>query len=207
MTIRDKLSSPHRKPARLLSVPDQAVRAALADSYGRLRKYLQKRLRGKPEAEEVLQAFAVRALERSADIRDADSVRGWLSRVLETTVADFYRQRLRQEKREAPFVAEPSDRASLDQADSSDKAACECLYALLPLLKAAHAELIRRIDLENEARETVAAEIGITTNNLTVRLHRARLALRRRLEAMCMSCLQDSFLDCSCDTMQLEPIR
>src|SRR5689334_19432214 len=67
---------------------DRAVRAALVEGYDRLRNYLQKHFRTPSEAEEVLQTFVLRALERSATIRDADSVRGWLSRVLATTIAD-----------------------------------------------------------------------------------------------------------------------
>jgi RNA polymerase sigma-70 factor (ECF subfamily) len=36
-------------------------------------------------------------------------------------------------------------------------------------------------------------------NNVTVRLHRARQALKIRLEQMCRSCVVHGFLDCRCD--------
>src|SRR5512134_244762 len=79
---------------------DRAVRAALVESYDRLRNYLKKHFRTPNEAEEVLQTFVLRALERSAAIRDAESVRGWLSRVLATTIADFHRQSSKRRARE-----------------------------------------------------------------------------------------------------------
>ncbi|MFX5366571.1 sigma factor, partial [Acinetobacter baumannii] len=82
---------------------DGAVRAAIVGSYERLRNYLQKRFSSPSDAEEVLQAFVLRALERSSDIRDADSVRGWLSKVLATTVADFHRQTTKNKTREVPL--------------------------------------------------------------------------------------------------------
>ncbi|CCE05738.1 RNA polymerase, sigma-24 subunit, ECF subfamily [Bradyrhizobium sp. STM 3843] len=177
---------------------DAIVRAALVGSYGRLRSYLQRRFVGQAEADEVLQAFMLRALERSGDIRDADSVRGWLSRVLATTIADHHRQSSKNRIREIPFPNELSDRLAADQDGTVDAAACECLYTHLSLLKAEHAEVIRRLDLAGEPREQVAADLGVTVNNLTVRLHRARQALRERLEQMCVVCLEDSFWECRC---------
>lgn len=177
---------------------DGAVRAAIVESYERVRNYLQKRFSSPSDAEEVLQAFVLRALERSSDIRDADSVRGWLSKVLATTVADFHRRTSKNKTREVPLPAELSDRVAVDQDAELESAICECLYAHLPLLKMEHAEVIRRIDLAGEPRETVAADLGVTVNNLTVRLFRARQALKDRLEDKCVICREDSFLECRC---------
>ncbi|KYG19655.1 RNA polymerase sigma-70 factor [Bradyrhizobium sp. AT1] len=177
---------------------DALVRAALVGSYDRLRGYLQRRFGGKGEAEEVLQAFMLRALERSGDVRDADLVRGWLSRVLATTIADFHRKASRNRTREMPFPHELNDRLAADQDAAANTVVCECLYIHLSLLKPEHAEVIRRIDLAGEPRELVAADLGVTVNNLTVRLHRARHALKERLEQTCVVCLEESFWECRC---------
>lgn len=183
-----------------LAASDREVRAALVGSYDRLRNYLQRRLGTQADAEEVLQAFVVRALERSADIRAADSVRGWLSRVLATTIADFHRRTSKSKTREVPLAAELSDRLAADNPGIDLQiVVCECVYEHLPSLKTEHAEVIRRIDLAGEAREEVASELGVTVNNLTVRLHRARQALKDRLEAKCVTCSEDTFLKCACD--------
>ncbi|WP_439367270.1 RNA polymerase sigma factor [Bradyrhizobium sp. DASA03005] len=179
-------------------VQDTVVRAALVGSYDRLRGYLQRRFGGRAEAEEVLQLFMLRALERSGDIRDADSVRGWLSRVLATTIADFHRQASRSRTREMPFPHELNDRLPAEQDAAANAAVCECLHVHLSLLKPEHAEVIRRIDLGGEPRESVAADLGVTMNNLTVRLHRARQALKERLEQTCVVCLEESFWECRC---------
>jgi RNA polymerase sigma-70 factor (ECF subfamily) len=184
------------------NVSERAVRAALLESYDHLRHYLKKRLGAQAEAEEVLQAFVLRAIERSSDIRDADSVRGWLSRVLATTIADFHRQASKNKAREVPLVSELSDRIAADQGVEVDTAICECLHAHLPRLKAEHAEVIRRIDLGGESRELVAADMGVTVNNLTVRLYRARQALKKRLEDMCLACVEETFLDCRCGNVR-----
>ena len=176
---------------------DIAVRTALVEGYGRFRSYLRQRFRVQAEAEEVLQAFMLRALEHSTDLRDTNSVRGWLSRILSTTIADFHRQRSRT-IREVPFTAELNDRFVMDHGAEVDHDVCECLYRYLPLLKTEQAEVIRRIDLAGEPRELVAVETGVTVNNITVRLHRARQALKGHLEEMCTACLEESYLACRC---------
>lgn len=196
---RDTRQSPTKSHApQLPAASDSAVRVAIVGSYDRLLNYLQKRISAPEDAEEVLQAFVLRALERSSDIRDADSVRGWLSKVLATTVADFHRQSSKSKAREVPLPAELSDRVALDQGAELESTICECLYAHLHLLKMDHAEVIRRIDLAGEPREKVAADLGVTVNNLTVRLFRARQALKDRLEDKCAICREDSFLECRC---------
>jgi RNA polymerase sigma-70 factor (ECF subfamily) len=76
---------------------------------------------------------------------------------------------------------------------------CACLQRLLPNLKPAYADLLNRIDMEGESPVSVAKHLGITPNNLTVRLHRARQALRKSLEASCGICTKHGCLHCTCD--------
>jgi RNA polymerase sigma factor (sigma-70 family) len=199
-------SSDHKPPgvaaAAALVASDHAVRIALARSYDRLRNYLHRRFGTQMEAEEVLQAFVLRALERSGDVRNADSVRGWLSRVLATTIADFHRKSSKDRIREAALRHELNDHLVADANADADSAICECFYVHLSSLRNEHAEVIRRVDLAGEPRELVAAELGVTVNNLTVRLFRARQALRERLEQTCVVCLEDSFWDCRCSEVR-----
>jgi RNA polymerase sigma-70 factor (ECF subfamily) len=70
---------------------------------------------------------------------------------------------------------------------------------LIVTLKPEYAEILRRVDLGESRLDSVAAELGITANNATVRLHRARQALRQRLEQMCGVCAHHGCLNCTCD--------
>lgn len=80
-----------------------------------------------------------------------------------------------------------------------DEAVCNCLYKLLPTLKPEYSEVVWRIDLLGEPRERVAASLGVTLNNVNVRLHRGRQALKTRLEEMCLTCPVHGFLDYRCE--------
>ncbi len=80
-----------------------------------------------------------------------------------------------------------------------DGAICNCLYKLLPTLKADYAEVVWRADILGGPRDRIAVSLGTTLNNVTVRIHRGRRALKKRLEEMCLTCPVHGFLDCRCD--------
>ena len=86
------------------------------------------------------------------------------------------------------FAAEPEDDAEL----------CACFERLVPTLKPEYADLIQAVELGHEAPEQMAGRLGITSNNLKVRRHRARQALRRKLEETCRACAEHGCLDCTC---------
>lgn len=192
------LNEPAADLPRRAGSPDEAVRRELARSHRRLRTFLQRRVGDPHEADEVLQSFAVKALARSWSLRDVGSVRGWLGRILATTLIDHQRRAGVRRRRQAPQNGpQVEDMAAPDA--PLDQAVCDCLHGLLPTLKPEYAEAIRRLDIAGEPRDRVAAELGTTSNNLGVRLHRARKALQRRLEAMCLTCPEHGYFDCRCE--------
>ncbi len=191
-------TTPPRRPRKRtkseMRASGEAVRRALAESHHELLQFLTRRLGSRDEAEEVLSTFYVRSLSRAFDIRHPTSLRGWLYRVLETTIADHYRQQTAYRRTEAALVAT----ALATMPEETEQAFCTCFYKLLPTFKPEYAEVIRRVDLDGESREKVATDLGITVNNLTVRLHRGRSALRRRLEQTCLTCPEHGFFNCGC---------
>jgi RNA polymerase sigma-70 factor (ECF subfamily) len=172
----------------------------LAESHRDLLRFVTRRIGSSDEAEDVLSTFYLRSLSHAFEIRHPQSLRGWLRRVLETTIIDYYREKAAHEK-----IGTNLDEARIayrPDAGEIDKAICTCFYKLLPLLKPAYADVLRRIDLEEESREDVATSLGITVNNVTVRLHRARSALRRRLMQTCLTCPDHGFFNCQCAHVQ-----
>jgi RNA polymerase sigma-70 factor (ECF subfamily) len=82
--------------------------------------------------------------------------------------------------------------------DEVRPALCACLGPLLKDMRPAYADLIQRIDLEGESPVAVAKDLHVTPNNLTVRLHRARRALKANLEQACGICTKHGCLHCTC---------
>jgi RNA polymerase sigma-70 factor (ECF subfamily) len=178
---------------------DEAVRQALVEGHRQILSFLKRRLGNADRADDVLQAFMVRALARSSDLRDVQTARGWLSRILATTIADHQRREARKHKREVGMNSDEVETLPIEADEEIDQAICNCLHKLLPTLKQEYAEVVRRVDLLGESREGVAASLGVSLNNVTVRLHRGRQALKLRLEEMCLTCPEHGFLDCGCE--------
>lgn len=76
---------------------------------------------------------------------------------------------------------------------------CACFLGLLPGLRPRYAELIRRIDLNGEPKTAVSRDLKIKVATLDVAIHRARRALRRRLEVLCGACSRAKCLACFCN--------
>lgn len=148
------------------------------------RRMAAQRLRSFVEAEEVVQAFALRALERAEQLREPLAVRGWLRRIFDTTLVDHCRRSTGRRSREVPFEVQLHDRA--DEAEAAPAMVADpagVVVGLLPRLKPEYAEVIRQVDLMERSHAEAAGTLGITVNNLTVRLHRARGSLRAQLRA------------------------
>ncbi|WP_054005342.1 RNA polymerase sigma factor [Cypionkella psychrotolerans] len=176
-----------------------AVRQALTESHQRCLSYLRRRLGNVDDARDVMQSFMLRAIDRADALRDVNTVRGWLSRLLATTIVDHQRSAARRRQRETVMGPEFFDTGSASGAEL-EVAVCACLHQLLATVKPDYAEIIQRIDLNEEPRATVAADFGLSLATLTVRLHRARSALKKRLVEMCLTCPEHGFMDCGCDT-------
>lgn len=176
---------PQRKRPELLS-PELTL--LLAQSRSDFLRYLQRHLRNRDQAEEVLQDFHLRVVLKAGQIRDLASTMAWLRTVLKSVLADHFRRQAVERQAKQAMIAEwLTLRPDLSD-DESDQVTCGCFYKLLPTLKAEYAEALQRVDLAQESREDVAHSLGITAGNMRVRLHRARHALRQALERSCDQC-------------------
>ena len=158
--------------------------------------YVRNRVDEPELAEDIVQDSLLRALRAAPELREHERLVPWFFRILRNAIVDEYRKR-----GVARRHLEQTDKLPdvPDLSDEEQKAVCACFQALLPALKPEYAELIEALDLAEEAPEAVARRLGITTNNLKVRRHRARQALRQQLENACGTCAQGNCIgDCTC---------
>jgi RNA polymerase sigma-70 factor (ECF subfamily) len=170
--------------------------AQLVKGHREFLAFLERRVESRAVAEDILQTAFTRGLERGGDVKD-EKVVAWFYRVLRNAVIDHYRQRSTTTRameawgREFPDVQEPE--AELRQE------ICRCVSGLLETLKPEYREALRIVDLEEGKLKDLAQQSGITAENAAVRVHRARAALRRRIEQACGTCSVHGCLDCSCE--------
>jgi len=174
--------------------------AQILQNRDRFRKYLSRRLDNEAAAEEILQHALLRALESEGHLQNRDRVIPWFYRVLRNALTDHYRREATQTQKYREFMneLEVGSAQKVASADELGSAICQCVNGLLPTLRPAYVELLRSIDLESQPPETVAKRLGISVNNLWVRLHRARAALRKSLVQTCGACSTHACLECNC---------
>lgn len=175
---------------------DTAVVATLVASHRRFLSFLERRVENRDVAEEILQAALARAIEKGSDLQSRESSVAWFFRLLRNAVVDHYRRRAARERLLEACAAEVVPEASVD--DELHREVCACFSVLLPTLKPEYATMIQSVDLDGRAVSELAQELGITSNNAGIRLHRARQALKRRIEQVCATCAEHGCLECTC---------
>jgi len=173
---------------------DARLEALLLGHHLKFLGFLERRLGSRADAEEILQGAYARALEKGLPGDQAEGVVAWFYRVLQNALADRIR-RGDTERRSAERLARELDGASVPELH---QAVCACMYDLLPSLKPEYAQVVRAVDLEERPLAEVAAGAAITVNNATVRLHRARQALKKQLLRTCGACAAHGCLECHC---------
>ena len=173
---------------------EQTLETLLAN-HARFLRFLEPRVGSREAAEDVLQAAFVKGLTKAQDIQEGESAVAWFYRLLRNAVIDHHRRRAA-EKRRLEVHASGLPEGVEDEA--LRETVCECVGELIPLLKPEYATVLRRAELEGASLQTVAGELGITPNNAGVRLHRARAALKKKLEDTCGTCTEHGCLRCSC---------
>jgi RNA polymerase sigma factor (sigma-70 family) len=143
------------------------------------------------DPDDVVQEASVRALARIDQLRDPARGRAWLFRIVRNVLADDLRRlgvpaRDVHEQELASVPDDPGD-------------PCRCALALARTLKPEYSEILERVVIDDAPIVAVAADLGVTPNNATVRLHRARRALRETLQEHCGTASLRACLTCSCD--------
>lgn len=170
------------------------VTAALLAHRHQFKAFLTSRVGNAADAEDLLQNGLVKALQRATEVKDGEKAVAWFYQLLRNVVVDHARSRNAAARRDDAWAA---DTLTLTDDREAQRQICGCFEKLLPSLKPMHAELLRRVELQEEPVAKAASALGITANNASVTLHRARAELRTKLMDFCGSC---ACLDqCECE--------
>lgn len=168
----------------------------LTHSRVQFRRFLRKHVSDEAVADDLLQQAILKALRNDRDGGPKDSLVAWFYRILRNVLTDHYRSRAAEGRKSEALAESEALPESITEIDKARL--CACFRELLPALKPEYADLIRRIDLEEEGHAEVAEALGLSANTLSVRLHRARQSLRKHLESACGLCTTHGCLDCTC---------
>lgn len=176
-------------------MPDTALQQLL-NQRKQFLAFVQHRVRDSGIAEDILQTAYLRAFEHKDDFEPNESAVGWFYRLLRNAVIDNYRRQearsraLETWKHEMETAVQPPPDLQSD--------VCACLNGVVDSLKSEYSEILRAVDLEEQPVQDFARQHHLSASNSSVRLHRARAALRKQLIQACGSCAEHGCMDCDC---------
>ncbi len=175
--------------------PSSELLEKLLESHRELLAFVEKRVRNRALAEDILQDAFVRRAEKEAAPRDEEAALPWFRRVLRNAVIDHHRRGGAANRALEAFAAELATQAD----DDVETTACRCVTALATTLKPEYAAILQRVDVDGIPVKQFAEEAGITANNAAVRVFRAREALRTQVASSCGTCATHGCFDCTCE--------
>lgn len=168
------------------------VTGALREHQRRLRAFVVSRT-SSSGVDDILQSAALRAIERADSLQDPGKVLPWLYRIHRNIIVD--RARASSSHQRMLERIEQMDRQEPEQQEAQT---CACSLHLAHTLPTNYAKILELVDLQEQSVSQAAAQLGITPNNATVRLHRARKALRDTLANHCGVKTARECVDCRC---------
>lgn len=182
----------------------EQLAAALNTQRSAFKAFLTARVGREAEAEDILKNGLLKAMQRADELQDAAKLTAWFYQLLRNAVIDHYRARSSVRRKHDALGEMIATLGEDISAAPQGWAAqlCGCLGSVVAALKPQHTALLRRVDLEGESVQAVAQALGITPNNASVTLHRARKELREKLQAFCGACADGACLDCHCERVE-----
>lgn len=171
------------RPAEILRL----VEMRLQNGRARHLRFLRQRLRSKEDAEDVLQEFALKATQGARSLTSPDKIDAWLGIALRNALFDQYRRNASRARLNEAMLSEFPVSVGDDALEGLDRA-LQCLSGALGDLRPETALLLRRAEIQETPLKVIALEMQLTTNNIGVRVHRARAALREQMQARCNAC-------------------
>ena len=149
-------------------------------------------------AEDIVQDSLLKALSADNKPANEEDTIAWFYRILRRSIIDLYRRQDAQTRALERFAQEfPEEPVAEDE-----RLLCQCFERLLASIPKQYRELLSAVDLRGEDIGVVATRLGVTRNNLTVRLHRARKHLKDAVTQTCRACSDEGCLDCTCEEPQ-----
>ncbi|GEO01181.1 RNA polymerase sigma factor [Novosphingobium sediminis] len=190
------------QPARVEGDVAGATPAFLAQMRDDMLRFARLQLGSDDEAEDAVQEALAGALRNSADFRGEAALKTWIIAILKNKVADILRKRQRlplaasqmaAPDQEGPLPAVFDQRGmwhdaarparwSDPEADLHTTQFLAVFDACLNRLPPQQGRVFMMREVVELGTEEICAELGLTTTNVHVILHRARLALRACLQ-------------------------
>jgi len=165
---------------------DQAAFAFLVEKYkGAVHAYAYHRVLDYQEAQDIVQEVFIKAYKKLAQLKWPHRFQSWLYAIASNECSTWLRERLKEREREAPLEDVPAE--NLDELAvraHGDKDIELTVRSAMEALPGDSQLALSLYYMSGLSTKEVAGFMGISPNNVGVKLHRARKQLGERLEKM-----------------------
>lgn len=175
----------------------QEIAYALLNDRRKFLNFIRVWVQDPADAEDILQKASLKIVSRAASLRDATRAEAWIYRIFRNEIADHFR-RLAVRSRRTAALPEEITAQQPTRVRTDPPRVCSCAGEELANLRPNYAEALRAMEMGDQTITTYAVRKRVSVNSATVLLHRARKALRGRLQARCGTCAGSGCFDCGC---------
>lgn len=171
--------------------------------YQRVRKFILHTVRNEWAADDLVQETFLRINNNLGNLKDDNKLQAWVFRIAANICRDHFR---RQGKDANLGLEEISENTALPRLPTSQKKVEQgqmrsCVFGLVNQLPQSLREVIILSDISEFSQREIAEIMGITVDNVKIRLHRARKKLKALLEEHCVFEVDErNVLTCQPDT-------
>jgi RNA polymerase sigma-70 factor (ECF subfamily) len=159
--------------------------------YGKVRKFILALVKDEWAADDLIQETFLRIQEKLNSLRDPSKISSWVFSIAHHLCQDHFRELKKAQKKESideekienlgeAFVQEVFIQKELEQREMG-----QCVQNQIGLLPQSLRAVLVLFDLMEFSHQEIADTLGITIENVKVRLHRARKKLKTILEEKC----------------------
>ena len=153
--------------------------------YQRVRKFILASVKNESAADDLVQETFIRIQENLKSIRDPEKISSWIFSIAYHLCQDHFRTRKKSSTQEEIHdglvnIGETPLQKRLEQGEMS-----QCVQDKLRLLPETQRSIIIFADIMEFSQQEIADILGLTVENVKVRLHRARKKFKTILEEEC----------------------
>lgn len=156
--------------------------------YQRVRKFIIHTVRNDWVADDLVQETFIRINNNLEDLRDTAKLQSWIFRIAHNICQDYFRHQGKSANLGLEEVSEETvpSKAPTTQKEMEQGQMRKCVFGLVSRLPESLRSVIILSDISEFNQREIAEILGITVENVKIRLHRARKRLKVLLKEHCV---------------------
>jgi RNA polymerase sigma-70 factor, ECF subfamily len=154
--------------------------------YGRMKKFILASVRDESVADDLVQDAFIRIQENLDSVKDPSKVSSWIFRIAHNLCLDHFRSRKKSSSHEEIHeglvnLQETPMQKKVEQGEMS-----QCVQDKLNLLPESLRSVLIFADVMEFSHQEIANILGLSVENVKVRVHRTRKKFKKILEEKCV---------------------